>query len=171
MMRQSRLSAKRLALSVIAALCFAPKEDFTPGAKRLTLNVKRPRGFSLLEVLVAFSIAALALAMIYRVMGNDARQVGSLVQRERALTLAQSLLAAYTVVSPQEVHDSGQSAGYAWRIDSAPYSTEVNSANPQAPHLHELRAAVSWDGGEHGIELRTLRPERLQLSGQMGSVQ
>jgi len=128
----------------------------------------RPRGFSLLEVLVAFFIAALALAMIYRVMGNDARQAGSLGQRERALALAQSLLAGYTVAPPLEVHDSGDSAGYAWRIDSAPYPTEVNSASPQAPRLHELRAAVSWDGGQHGIELRTLRPERLPLPGQMG---
>ncbi|MDR0458539.1 MAG: type II secretion system GspH family protein [Burkholderiaceae bacterium] len=127
------------------------------------------RGFSLLEILVAFAIAAMALGMIYRVMGNNALQAGSLGQRQRALTLAQSLLAAYTVVPPQDVHDSGDSAGYAWRIDSAPYPTSVNSASPQAPHLHALRAAVSWDGGAHDIELRTLRPERLPLPGSLGN--
>ena len=128
-------------------------------------------GFSLLEILVAFAIAAMALGMIYRVMGNDARQAGSLAQRERALALAQSLLAAYTVVPPQEAHDNGDSAGYAWRIDSAPYPTAVNSASPQAAHLHELRAVVSWDSGAHGIELRTLRPERLPLPGSLGLAQ
>jgi general secretion pathway protein I len=131
---------------------------------------RKQRGFSLLEVLVAFAIAAMALGMIYEVMGNDARQTGGLAQRERALTLAQSLLAAYTVVPPQDVHDSGESAGYAWRIDSAPYPTDVNSASPQAAHLHEVRAAVSWDdGGARGIELRTLRPERLPLPGSLGN--
>ncbi|MDR2990623.1 MAG: prepilin-type N-terminal cleavage/methylation domain-containing protein [Burkholderiaceae bacterium] len=133
---------------------------------------RKQRGFSLLEVLVAFAIAAMALGMIYEVMGNDARQTGGVAQRERALTLAQSLLAAYTVVPPQDVHDSGESAGYAWRIDSAPYPTAINSASPQAVHLHEVRAAVSWDdGGERDIELRTLRPERLPLPGSLGNMQ
>jgi general secretion pathway protein I len=127
------------------------------------------RGFSLLEILVAFAIAAVALGMIYRVMGNDARQAGGLAQRERALALARSLLAAYTVVPPQDVHDNGRSAGYAWSLDSAPYPTATDKASPQAPHLHELRAAVSWnDAGSHGIELRTLRPERIPLPGQTG---
>ena len=138
----------------------------------MTVAAERQRGFSLLEVLVAFAIAAVALGMIYSVMGNNARQAGGLAQRERALALARSLLAAYTVVPSQGVHDSGSSAGYAWRIDSAPYPTAVNSASPQAPHLHELRAAVSWDdGGGRGIELRTLRPERLLLPGQTGMAQ
>ena len=133
----------------------------------MTVATERQRGFSLLEILVAFAIAAVALGMIYRVMGNDARQAGSLAQRERAL--AQSLLAAYTVVPPQDVHDSGSSAGYAWNIDSAPYPTATDRANPQAPHLHELRATVSWDdGGGRSIELRTLRPERRLLPGQTG---
>jgi len=138
--------------------------------KRWTMDGARhrQRGFSLLEILVALAIAAMALGMIYEVMGNDTRQAGDLGQRERALTLAQSLLAAYTVVPPQDVHDSGDSAGYAWRIDSVPYPTAVNSTSPQAVHLHELRAAVSWDDqGEHDIELRTLRPERLPLPGSL----
>lgn len=127
------------------------------------------RGFSLLEILVAFVIAALALGLIYQIMGNDARQTGGLSQRERALALAQSLLAAYEVAPPQDVHDSGESAGYGWRIDSAPYPTPTNGSSPQAAHLHELRAVVSWDdNGERSIELRTLRPERQPLPGTVG---
>jgi general secretion pathway protein I len=127
------------------------------------------QGFSLLEILVAFSIAAMALGMLYEIMGNDARQTGNLAQREQALTLAQSLLAAYDVVPPQDVHDSGESAGYGWHIDSVPYPTPTNSAFPQASHLHELRAVVNWgDDSERSIELRTLRPERQPLPGTIG---
>ena len=120
------------------------------------------RGFSLLEILVAFSIAALALAMLYRVSGNNARQTGSLAQTERATALAQSLLAAYQTVPIAGLSDSGNSAGYGWSVESRPYPTPVNDQAPQAAHLYELLITVAWMDGtrSRSLELTTLRPER-----------
>ena len=81
-------------------------------------TARRARGFSLLEILVAFAIAAMALGMLYRVTGNNARQAGGLAQHERAMLLAESLLAAHETVPPQGLNESDQAAGYAWQLRS-----------------------------------------------------
>jgi general secretion pathway protein I len=141
---------------------------FSFSSNRSWQRSSRQHGFSLLEVLVAFAIAALALGMLYQIMGSNARQTGNLGQRERALTLANSLLTAYAVVPATDLHDSGESAGFAWSIDSAPYPTPVNAASPQAPRLHELSVSVSWQ--QSSIQLRTLRPEQQTLTGDLGNV-
>ena len=125
-------------------------------------------GFSLLEILVAFAIAAMALGMLYRVSGNNARQVSNLVQHERAMILAQSLLAAHGLVPAQGLNESGQAAGYGWTVISRPYPTAANNATAQAAHLHEVVVDVSWQDGNVGrtFELSSLRPERKPRPGE-----
>jgi len=121
----------------------------------------RQRGFSLLEVMVAFAIAALALGLIYQIMGSNARQAGAVSQRERAMLLAESLLAANATVPPQGLDESAQAAGYGWHVRSQPYPTPANN-NPQAARLHQVTASVQWLDGDapYTFELTTLRPER-----------
>ena len=126
-------------------------------------------GFSLLEILVAFAIAALALGMLYRVTGNNARQAGGLAQHERAMLLAESLLAAHDTVPPQGLNESDQAAGYAWQVQSHPYPTPANSASPQAARLHEVVVDVAWSDGtaQRSFELTSLRPERKPRPGEV----
>ena len=127
---------------------------------------RRARGFSLLEILVAFAIAAMALGMLYRVMGNNARQTGGLAQHERAMLLAQSLLAGHETVPPQGLNESAQGAGFDWQVRSQPYPTSAANA-PQAPRLHEVRVSVQWteSGAARSFDLATLRPQRLPVPG------
>ena len=122
----------------------------------------RSRGFSLLEVLVAFSIAALALGMLYQVMGTNARQAGGLGQQERALVLAESLLSAHATVPPEGVNERAKAAGFDWQVQSRPFPTPANSA-PQAPRLQELLVSVQWLDGSttRNYEVSSLRPESL----------
>lgn len=124
------------------------------------------RGFSLLEILVAFAIAAMALGMLYRVMGNNARQAGGLAQHERAMLLAESLLVAHETVPPQGINESAQGAGFTWQVSSQPYPTPANS-NPQAARLHQVQVNVHWfDGASpRSFELASLRPERVLPAG------
>ena len=128
--------------------------------------MRRARGFSLLEILVAFAIMAMSLGLLYQVMGGNARSTAGLAERERAALLAESLMAAYELVPPEGVSDSGETAGYAWRVASAPFPTPANS-RPEAARLHELSIVVRWQNGGEPREfaLSTLRPERLPLPG------
>ena len=129
-------------------------------------DFNRSRGFSLLEVLVAFAIAALSLGLLYQIMGGNARQAGDMGQRERAMMLAESLLATCDTVPPEGLNETSQSAGYGWQIRSQPYPTPADGA-PQAPHLHEVQVSVSWSDGDatRSFQLSSLRPERLPYQG------
>ncbi|OPH17317.1 general secretion pathway protein GspI, partial [Azospirillum brasilense] len=59
------------------------------------------QGLTLLELLVAFAIMALALGMLYRAMGGSARSVADVDRYQRAVVLAQSLLALRDAVPEQ----------------------------------------------------------------------
>ena len=51
------------------------------------------RGFTILELLVAFAIMSIALGMLYRAAGGSVRAVGEMERYQRATVLAESILA------------------------------------------------------------------------------
>ncbi|MDR0274984.1 MAG: type II secretion system GspH family protein [Burkholderiaceae bacterium] len=139
------------------------KERFRPLSQKGDTRGKE-RGFSLLEILVAFAIAAMALGLLYQIMGSNARQVGDLAERERAVLLAESLLDIQRAVPEAGLNESGQAAGYVWQIDSRPYPTPVQQAAPNVPPLHEVRVTVQWgEGAGRQFTLASLRPQARPL--------
>lgn len=117
------------------------------------------QGFTLLEVLVALTIMAMSLGLLYRAAGSSARNVGDMDRQQRAVLLIESLRDLRDGVPAEGWQDAGSSAGYAWQVHSVPFDTGVQGAD--VPRLHEVHFTVSWnDGGRtRQIEVQTLLPE------------
>ncbi|GAB2455552.1 hypothetical protein GCM10027082_02620 [Comamonas humi] len=118
------------------------------------------RGMTLLELLVALAIMAISLGMIYRATGSSARSVGDMDNYQYAVQLAESLLSMRDSVYEDGWNDAGDSNGFHWQIQSAPFKTDVEG--PNIPPLHQVQVVVSWDNGgaQRTIELSTLRAQR-----------
>lgn len=142
--------------------------------KKLRRNPENPhakaaaqRGFSLLELLVAFSIMALSLGLLYRVAGGSARNVSDVVQSQQAGWLAESILASRSSVLEAGWNEDGESAGFTWQVRSVPFNSGINIL--QAIPLHSVRVAVSWTAGSRPgqLELFTLLPQRKPPPGEV----
>ena len=124
------------------------------------------RGLSLLELLVAFAIMAMSLALIYRSLGGSARQSGDLALQEQAVMLAQSVLALRESVTAQGWNESGESPPFRWNVSSQPYPTGASGA--QVVPLHQIDLTISWADGsrQRQLQLQTLLPQRNLLPGE-----
>ncbi|MGB6101625.1 MAG: prepilin-type N-terminal cleavage/methylation domain-containing protein [Comamonas sp.] len=129
----------------------------------MTLGLRsRSAGMTLLELLVAIAIMAMALGMLYRAVGGSAHTAAAVAQRQQALLIAQSLLWANADLPAQGWQEDGQSNGYQWSVRTAPYATAVQRSVPAATPLQELRVTVSWldEGQAHSLQLATLVAQR-----------
>lgn len=127
------------------------------------------RGLSLLELLVAFAIMAMALGLLYRSMGSSARNVAEMGYQQQAAMVAESLLSARESISPEGWTESGESAGFAWQARSSPYLQGIRRDIPSpgvtsvgGVKLHLVQITVSWlDGSRRQqFEMQTLLPQR-----------
>lgn len=130
--------------------------------------MKRQRGYSLLEVIVAFALLALALTLLLGSLSGAARQVHGADLRTRATLHAQSLLAATGVESPLQVgrtQGDWEDGRYRWDLQVEPYvdprvDTLQAAAAPIAtgPTLAQLTLQVRWgEGNGERLQWRSLR--------------
>ncbi|WP_369969631.1 prepilin-type N-terminal cleavage/methylation domain-containing protein [Stenotrophomonas rhizophila] len=128
--------------------------------------MKHQRGYSLLEVIVAFAVLALALTLLLGSLSGASRQIKQADLRSRAVLHAQSLLAVTGVVEPlQDGERSGEweDGRYRWTLQVAPYQEPRTDALPVAdtvagPRLAQLTLQVSWgDTDADRMQWRSLR--------------
>ena len=102
----------------------------------------RQRGFSLLEALVAMSIASIALASLYRTVGLSSKGVVDVESRIEAMLVARSTLASSTFAEDAARQPSGTAGGWHWRVrvqaEQIPLRDEDGHIVPGQP----LRAAM-----------------------------
>lgn len=120
-------------------------------------------GFSLLEILVAFSVLAIALGVLMRVFGGAARAAGVTEEYARAVVAAESLLADVGVGRPLVVGASEGRLGdeFRWILRVAPYPVPGMEDSALPLRLYAVDVSVVWGEGEGGepreVTLSSLR--------------
>jgi len=128
-------------------------------------GVRGQRGFTLIEVVVAFALLALALTFLLGSLSGAARQVRMASDSSRATLYAQSLLAQLGVgetLEPGRRNGNFDGGRYRWTLDIAPYADPLKRpsplSNPSAPRLLQLNLVVQWgDGRGQQMQWHTLR--------------
>lgn len=117
------------------------------------------RGFTLLEVLVAFVILAFTLAIIYQAAGGSVRGTIKGEQQTYALTLAESVLNNFRSVPEGGMARSGElENGYRWQLEATTRPVPEEQRNRTAVPLYDVRVRVEWDGGA-GVTLSSVLPQ------------
>lgn len=115
--------------------------------------IDRQAGFTLVEVLAAFAILTVSLAVVYPLLGN-ARAIEDAATRRLATLLAQSRLAVVggELALEDGVREGRFDNGWEWRVAVAPYA-----APPRGPVLGKaVSATVRWSTGRE-VTLITIK--------------
>ena len=130
---------------------------------------KFSRGFSLLEVLVAFVILALILGVLMQIFSGGLRNASRVDEYQQAMLLGQSKLASIGIEIPLKVSESDGEfdAVYRWHVSVRPYlvaptqtSDQTGLPVPILPvSLLEVEIQVLWGGSAQprSASLKTLR--------------
>ena len=126
--------------------------------------MKRQRGFSLLEVILAFTLLAVALGILMAILGGGLTQVRQSGDATVAALHAQSLLAqlgAGEALQPGRQEGGFERDRYRWQLDVAPFADPLAARaqrDPGAPQLLDVRLQVRWgEGRGQALQWRTLR--------------
>lgn len=138
-------------------------------------GVAAAAGFTLIEVIVAFALLALALTVLLGTMANASRQVRWSADAGRAAMHAQSLLAEAgvgEVLVPGVQEGEFEDGRYRWRLQVAPWQDPEAAPSPlsdlSAPQMQELELSMQWgDGPAEQLRLRSLRLVRPDPTGEV----
>ncbi|MGZ8158905.1 type IV pilus modification PilV family protein [Methylobacter tundripaludum] len=128
------------------------------------MKANRQRGFSLLEILIAFSILALSLGILLKIFSAGVNTAGVAEEYNEAGQIAESLMAqtgVETALRPNEA--TGLEKGkYRWRVSVSPFqfTAENLDVNAITAVLFKVKVTVNWgDDNADGrqVELVTLK--------------
>ncbi len=128
--------------------------------------MNRQRGFTLVEVVVAFVLLTLVLSVSFEIFSRGMARAGDLEDRARALVVAQSRLA---LAGLEEGWKEGVTNGetedrrYQWTVTvrrADEIATGTDGKPPSSTYaLYRVDVHVAWHGAdsrEHAIDLATL---------------
>jgi general secretion pathway protein I len=124
----------------------------------------KQQGFSLLEILIAFSILALSLGILLKIFSGGVNSAMISEEYTSAVQIAESLMAKVGTETPLQL---GETSGdeddrFHWQVivNPYPFNPENIDIKKQSAELFKINVIVSWDDGnnhERLLELTTLR--------------
>ncbi len=122
-------------------------------------------GFTLIEVLVALTILAVALAPLLRVYSSGIRLGVTGEHFAKATIIAEAVIAEAAAAAPySESNRSGTTeGGFEWRLNVLPFEPDDT-----VPLFFSFQTVVSWQEGRHSrsITFQTLRLDPSRVEGQ-----
>ncbi len=128
----------------------------------------RQAGFSLLEMLVAFSILSISVMLLLNIFSSGVRYAAVAEDYVLASQIGESLMARIGLEYPLEsTHKAGiENDTYHWQYQIEPYFlplTEIDDSTVQSETsgLFLVQVQVSWESGRESrvIELQALKQE------------
>ena len=118
--------------------------------------MKSEAGFTLLEVLVAMAILAVAITTMLQLSSQSLRLLKLSGEQQRAVLLADRV--ARESQPEAEGVESGQEGPYAWerRVSLVALPTEQSPPRGAAPRLFSVAVSVRW-GSNRSLDVATLR--------------
>jgi general secretion pathway protein I len=135
-----------------------------PPSRERPRSAKREAGFTLIEVVVAFVVLSLVLAVVFEIFSTGLARASELDERSRALVVAQSKLA---LAGLEEALKDGESQGesedrrFHWTV-AVKRVQEDRESMPTAPSaysMYHIDVSVAWRGADtrdHTLSLSTL---------------
>lgn len=126
------------------------------------VTFRQIRGFSLIEILVAFSITAVALTIIFQIYAKGTTTAILGEEYSRAVAIAESKLAESVVyLNENNRQASGtENDKYHWTADIQDYTSPDATDFVPVLELVNVKVEVSWNsrGKTHSVTLQSLRP-------------
>ena len=127
------------------------------------------RGFSLLEVLVAFAILSISLGVLLQIFATGLRNVGIADDYTRAALYAESILAAIGREVPlaEGEHSGPVNEQFSWRSTVSVYTEGMPDSEKPRYRAYRVSVEVYWPGlvQNRSVVLETLRLAPVERPG------
>jgi len=127
-------------------------------------QVNKQQGFSLLEILIAFSILALSLGILLKIFSAGVNTAVVAEDYTAAVQIAESLMAKTGVETSLQANQASglENEKYHWQVEVSPFEFNPENVDPTAltAVLFKVKVTVRWGDdnvNDRQIELTTLK--------------